>query len=197
MTEEGVVVKTEGKFATVRIEKKEECAKCGMCLFSGNANFIEFRATNAVGARNGDTVIIENSGEGKLLSSMLLFLVPLLLIGVAVAIGIFALSNNVAVGKDLWIAIISVGLIAIWYVILALLEKKFRKNKKFRVDIVQITKLAGYQEEKPKQDNRLQDNTDQNNRQQGDENIKDYQDDEYGEYRKVKYDNDYDDYNDR
>ena len=50
MTESGKVVKTEGKYATVRIDKKDECGKCGMCLFAANASYTEMRARNDAGA---------------------------------------------------------------------------------------------------------------------------------------------------
>ena len=133
MREAGKVVKTEGKYATVRIDKKEECAKCGLCLFSGNAQFTTLRAHNAVGAKSGDDVIVENSGGGKLLGALLVFLVPLLLIGAATLLGLFVIK------KEIWILLLSLIFILSWYTILGLFDKKLRKSDKFCARIVRIT----------------------------------------------------------
>lgn len=132
MREAGKVVKTEGKYATVRIDKKEECAKCGLCLFSGNAQFTTLRAHNAVGAKSGDDVIVENSGGGKLLGALLVFLVPLLLIGAATLFGLFVIK------KEIWILLLSLIFILSWYTILGFFDKKLRNSDKLRTVIVEI-----------------------------------------------------------
>ena len=133
MTESGKVVKTEGRYATVRIDKKDECGKCGMCLFAANASYTEMRARNDAGAALGDEVAIATAESGKTLSAVLVFLVPLLLIVLAAAIGLFV------IGKEIWILLLSVIFIISWYTILGLFDKKLRKNDKFCARIVRIT----------------------------------------------------------
>ena len=133
MTESGKVVKTEGKYATVRIDKKDECGKCGMCLFAANASYTEMRARNDAGAALGDEVTIATAESGKTLSAVLVFLVPLLLIVLAAAIGLFV------IGKEIWILLLSLIFIISWYTILGLFDKKLRKNDKFCARIVRIT----------------------------------------------------------
>lgn len=133
MTESGKVVKTEGKYATVRIDKKDECGKCGMCLFAANASYTEMRARNDAGAALGDEVAIATAESGKTLSAVLVFLVPLLLIVLAAAIGLFV------IGKEIWILLLSLIFIISWYTILGLFDKKLRKNDKFCARIVRIT----------------------------------------------------------
>ena len=133
MTESGKVVKTEGKYATVRIDKKDECGKCGMCLFAANASYTEMRARNDAGAALGDEVAIATAESGKTLSAVLVFLVPLLLIVLAAAIGLFV------IGKEIWILLLSLIFILSWYTILGLFDKKLRKNDKFCARIVRIT----------------------------------------------------------
>ena len=133
MTESGKVVKTEGKYATVRIDKKDECGKCGMCLFAANASYTEMRARNDAGAAAGDEAVVETAESGKTLSAVLVFLVPLLLIVLAAAIGLFI------IGKEIWILLLSLIFILSWYTILGLFDKKLRKSDKFCARIVRIT----------------------------------------------------------
>lgn len=132
MTEVGKVIKTDGRYATVRIDKKEECGKCGMCLFAQNASFTDMRAQNFAGAKQGDSVIVENGGDAKLIGSLLLFLVPLMLIGVAAAISILVIK------KEIWILLLSLIFIVSWYTILGFFDKKLCKKDKFCVKVVKI-----------------------------------------------------------
>ena len=132
MTESGKVVKTEGKYATVRIDKKHECGKCGMCLFAANASYTEMRARNDAGAAVGDEAVVETAESGKTLFAVLVFLVPLLLIVLAAAIGL------VIIGKEIWILLLSLIFILSWYTILGFFDKKLRNSDKLRTVIVEI-----------------------------------------------------------
>lgn len=134
MTEQGLVTAVSEKHATVKVDKKDECSKCGMCLFPKNANSVDFYAENTVGAKEGDSVIIDVSGGGKLLGAILVFLIPLILIGVS------ALINYFFINVEIWILILSVIFIVLWYTILAVIDKKLKKTKVFCSKIVQIVK---------------------------------------------------------
>ncbi|MBQ9756520.1 MAG: SoxR reducing system RseC family protein [Clostridia bacterium] len=132
MIEQGVVVKTENKFATVKVDKKDECSKCGMCLFPKNASSIEFTATNDKGAMVGDTVIIETEKDTKFLGAILVFLIPLILIGLAVLI------NALFIKSEIWVAALAVGFVVLWFFVLALIDKKLKKAFAFAPKIVEI-----------------------------------------------------------
>ena len=129
MEETGRVFKTDKNFATVRVEKKDECAKCGMCAFPKNAGYTEFYASNAVGAKAGDEVKIKTSDRGKFLGTLLVFGVPLLLIALAAVITFTAIKN------EIFVLVLSAGFIAAWYTVLAVLDKKFRALKTFSSEI--------------------------------------------------------------
>ena len=131
MQEQGLVVKIEGNTATVRVDKKDECGKCGMCLFPKNASHIDFEAQNDLGVAEGDTVIIQTQKEGKLLGVLLAFLVPLILVGAGVLLGLLVFGNElVALG-------ISVVLVIVWYVVLSFIDKKLKKSMGFKPTIIQ------------------------------------------------------------
>ena len=133
MREIGKVSKTEGKYAIVKVQKKDECSKCGMCLFPKNASEIEFRAKNTLSAKEGDDVLINTSNErGKLVGILLVFLVPLLLIGLAVLIEKLFIKN------EIFILPISIGLIVVWFFMLSFIDKKIAKNDKYVCEIIEI-----------------------------------------------------------
>ena len=133
MQEIGKVSKTEGKYAIVKVKKKDECSKCGMCLFPKNASEIEFRAKNTLSAKEGDDVLINTSNErGKLVGILLVFLVPLLLIGLAVLIEKLFIKN------EIFILPISIGLIVVWFFMLSFIDKKIAKNDKYVCEIIEI-----------------------------------------------------------
>ena len=133
MEEIGKVSKIDGNYAIVKVSKKDECSKCGMCLFPKNANEIEFRAKNIVSAQEGDEVLINTSTErGKLAGILLVFLVPLLLIGLAVLI------EKLFIRNEIFILPMSIGLIVIWFFSLAFIDKKIAKNDKYVSEIKKI-----------------------------------------------------------
>ncbi len=133
MTEQGVVTKG-GDIAKVKIDKKDECSKCGMCLFPKNASSIEITAENKLGAVKGDKVMIERTGEPKLLGILLAFVVPLILIGLS------ALLTYLVIKVEIYMLILSVSLVAVWYVCLAFLDKKLKTLKKYGSKIIEIIK---------------------------------------------------------
>ncbi len=132
MKELGVVTAVKGKKATVKVDKKDECSKCGMCLFPKNASSIEFEADNLVGANVGDTVCFERQTDGKLLGILLVFLVPLLLIGISAVLCYFVIK------KEIYMLIISLPAIVIWFFVLSFIDKKIKKTSKFRSVITAV-----------------------------------------------------------
>lgn len=147
MIEVGKVIKTKGKRAEVKVEKKDECSKCGMCIFPKNATSIVFSANNDLNAVEGDTVKMQMSEKSKLLGALLVFLVPLILIGIS------AVVTYVFIKKEIFLLAISIPLIVIWYVILAFIDKKIARAKNFSPTIVQILEHEKNQiEEKQKEE---------------------------------------------
>lgn len=132
MTESGYVVKTEKNRAIVKVDKKDECAKCGMCLFKNGASFIEYSATNGINAKAGDKVVIETQKDAKFLAILLVFLVPLVLIGLSFIL------NYLTLKSDVFLLVLSFGLIGIWFVILGVIDKKIKKLNGFCPKIVKI-----------------------------------------------------------
>lgn len=134
MQEYATVVKTEKGVATLSVNKKDECSKCGMCLFPANARSIEFQAKNDVGASQGDTVLIQVKDQGKLTALILVFLVPLLLILLSSLIAQFV------IGQELWMLWLSLMSVTAWFLVLPLIDKRLEKTKQFSTEIISIIK---------------------------------------------------------
>lgn len=132
MQESAIVKKVDGQTATLVIDKKDECSKCGMCLFPKGANAIEFEAVNKVDAKVGDTVLIERQEKGKLTAIILVFLVPLLLILLSSVIALMV------IGSELWALGLSLISLAVWFVLLAFIDKKLKRTKGFITVIVRV-----------------------------------------------------------
>lgn len=134
MREIGKVTEVDGKRAIVRVDKKDECSKCGMCLFPKNANHVEFPTENALGAKVNDLVEIETTKDAKLLGAVLVFLIPLILIGLSALLTyLFSIS-------EIWTLIFSVIFIILWYTILAVIDKSLKNKTNFCPRIVGILK---------------------------------------------------------
>ncbi len=145
MRELGVITKIKDNIATVKVNKNDECSKCGMCLFPKGASSVDFEAENAVSAKMGDTVIIETQKEGKLLGATLAFLVPLLLIGLALLLNYLVIFNElISLG-------VALGLIAVWYVVLAFIDKKLKKAVGFSAKVVEIVLNSQDEQQNPDQ----------------------------------------------
>ena len=132
MKETGVVTEIRGKTSVVSVDRKDECSRCGLCLFKEGTNKTEFFVKSEDGVSVGDTVEIERSESGKFMGVILAFFVPLLFIGLAVAI------NYLFINSEIWILILSIGFIAVWYAILALFDKRLKKSAAFNARIVSV-----------------------------------------------------------
>lgn len=91
---EAVVVKIEHAFAYVKAERKTSCSGCSesSCGTSVLANFFGlksplYRASNEVGAKVGDRVVVGMNESALFKGTLLLYLFPLLLLFAGAAAG--------------------------------------------------------------------------------------------------------------
>lgn len=132
MIERGIVTSLDGDYAYVKVNKKDECSKCGMCLFPKNADSIKFRSENKIGAKIGDTVVIETKEKAKTLGILLVFGVPLLLVIASLILGYIFIKNETVS------LIVAVGVVIIWFFILSLIDRKLKNSLKFSSKIQEI-----------------------------------------------------------
>lgn len=132
MRENGEVVKVEKNYAVVKVDRKSECEKCGMCGMKSGMSFIEINSTNTVGAKVGDKVVIETGGKVKLAATLFTFVVPLILLAAAIVFGYSYIKN------ELYILAICLGTLVAWYTILSFIDKKLARLRGFCPEIIQI-----------------------------------------------------------
>ncbi|MBR5516301.1 MAG: SoxR reducing system RseC family protein [Clostridia bacterium] len=82
MKQSGIVLKTDGEFATVEVMQSSACAGCSKqegCVSCKKKT--KAVAYNPIGAVKGDKVILETKSSTVLLYALLVFVLPLLLCG--------------------------------------------------------------------------------------------------------------------
>lgn len=78
MTEQGVVLSVKEKFAKVRIGRNSACASCGKCGMTQKQKYVDFYASNDVGAQQGDTVELDIPEANSAKLAFVAYFVPLI-----------------------------------------------------------------------------------------------------------------------
>ncbi len=129
---EGIVRKLEGDKARVFIKRNtmcgDSCATCGLC--GDKATVIG--ADNAVDAQVGDHVMVEIQTQSGLLGAFLAYGVPILIILLGMVMITITKANQLQ-----GIVGVVVG-IAVWFLLMWVMEKKGILKKKFGAKIVSI-----------------------------------------------------------
>jgi len=131
MTEQGKVIKVERGRATVEIPRKSACDKCGMCLIIPTKQVVTITLDNGVGAKVGDTVELSMGANYVLLASVLTYLIPLLFFALGLILGVVIINELAGIIGGILFAVIA-------YVIIAILDKKFKLKRGFAPMISKI-----------------------------------------------------------
>lgn len=121
MTEKGIVAKVVGSKATVRFDRRSACDKCHMCAVTKDGMKVEVVVDNKLGASVGDVVEVEMGEKYVLTSAVIVYVIPLVLIGVGIGVG--TLLNELAE------ALFALGGLVVGFVIAFLLDKFVIRKK--------------------------------------------------------------------
>lgn len=134
---EAVVVKIEHAVAYVQAERKSSCSGCSesSCGTSVLANFFGqkaplYRASNEVGAKVGDRVVVGMNESALFKGTLLLYLFPLLLLFVGAVAG-SALAVTAEVKDGYSVAGAFIGLV-VGFIGLKLLSSKMGLGRQFQ-----------------------------------------------------------------
>jgi sigma-E factor negative regulatory protein RseC len=134
---EAVVVKIEHGVAYVQAERKTSCSSCSesSCGTSVLANYFGqktqlYRASNDVGAKVGDRVVVGMNESALFKGTLLLYLFPLLLLFVGAVAG-SALADSADVKDGYSVAGAFIGLVA-GFIGLKLLSAKIGLGRQFQ-----------------------------------------------------------------
>lgn len=134
MEEIGKVVKLDKNHAVVRFNRKSSCANCGMCGFKKNDTHVDLRVKNTLNANENDEVVIKMQDSGVLLSSIIVYLIPVVFLFLGILVGSF-------IFEQMWAQFtFALGLVVVSFLVIFLLDKKFKYTKKFSPEMVEIHK---------------------------------------------------------
>ncbi len=134
----GVVTSLQGALAKVHFQRGSMCAHCGACLAVGEKEMEILADNSTAGAKPGDLVTVELSAGKVLRASVLAYVIPL--IGLVAGVLLGSLLSEIAG------VILGVGLCALSYALLRILDKKFQKRQTFRPRITGILEAADTKE---------------------------------------------------
>ncbi|MCT4687608.1 SoxR reducing system RseC family protein [Vallitalea sp.] len=131
MAETGIVIKETGKYVTVKLERREACAKCRACTAGFETKDMIIEAENICDAKEGDEVEISLEQSNFLKAVLIMYTVPLIFLFVGLGVG-YLISYALHLQSVEIIAVIfGFVLLAISYLIIRSNEDKWR-DKKFR-----------------------------------------------------------------
>jgi len=87
MREQGIIISTDGERATIEINRGSKCDGCRACHTFGESK-MRLEARNALHAHVGDAVEVEVQPGNVIKNSLLIFILPLFLMGVGYFVGV-------------------------------------------------------------------------------------------------------------
>ena len=125
----GTVTEINGDKAKVVFKRSKACGDCHACVSFGSDQ-AETELQNTLGAKVGDRVSIELHSGSVFKASLIMYGIPLVALLAGVLAGSFI--------NDLCTAVFGIGAAVIAFLIIRLLEPKFRKMGKFDPQMIEI-----------------------------------------------------------
>lgn len=131
MLETGIIIKTNEKTATVRINKAQSCSHCKAGCMEREGSMIT-EAENPIGANLGDTVSLEINSKTALIATFVVFGLPLLMMFIGVFVADF-------IKKDQLLSIIT-GVIMLLLTLIPLkaYDKHLKRIGKCSITIIEV-----------------------------------------------------------
>jgi len=122
LEETGLVTAVNGGVISVQFERKAECEKCKMCAFPAGSKNFNLELDNTIGAKEGDRVLVHLSGGYVVMSSFLVYIIPLLFCFIGLLIGFLT-------GNDLLTVVLAVSFLVLGFLAAVLTEKLLKKKR--------------------------------------------------------------------
>ncbi|MBO5285722.1 MAG: SoxR reducing system RseC family protein [Clostridia bacterium] len=134
MKETGIVTKLNKNTVSVKVNCTSDCSKCGMCSSKNRDTSKDFVAKiDGFDVKVGDNVTIETQKDLRLISYLLIFGIPLILVVLSIVIGTIYLN-------ELWTVFIAVVSVALWYALLSLIDKRISVLKGYSYKVTHVYK---------------------------------------------------------
>ncbi len=123
MRECGVVVNVSGRYAKVKMERKQGCKDCNLCGFGKNKKTVNLNVINDFEAKVGDIAEVEFSSVEVSKAISIIYVVPIILAG----LGIFITSLLKL--PELIQLIVAFSMLSLSVLFIYLFEKSFKKRE--------------------------------------------------------------------
>jgi positive regulator of sigma E activity len=134
MREEGTVVGVQGHLVRVRMKPGPDCGTCCACsVLGGGQRELEFPTDKPVSA--GDRVLVDIGPTSSLLSTLLLFVLPLIGLVAGVIIGDQWRPLGSRESSSL---VLGFGLVALLYAFAAILDRAWLRKRQPQPTIVEV-----------------------------------------------------------
>lgn len=140
----GTVESVEGENVVVVSKRSSACVSCKNCanstachaqlVFGNQTEIVKIEAKNVVGAKQGDTVELETSTVKTLMTSFVVFLLPVIVAVIAY------LTVSKKYGETLCVAVTAISFLVCFFVLVKLMNVYVKKN--FTVYAVKISEKS-------------------------------------------------------
>ena len=133
ITEVGTVDKIKGNLYYVKLSKSEKCEGCKVCDFGKN-NSITVPSLTEVDCKVGDSVIIRSPVKKRYLSSIIMYLIPIVVVLVCAIISYNATKDDLTV-----LISCAIGLV-VSFLVIFILDKLVRNKDNMPLIIKNVSK---------------------------------------------------------
>lgn len=133
--EKGKVLETKNDFVTVEVKRSFECEGCNLESFcmKGNEDKTQFEIANTLEAKKNDLVTFELNPRSRVLSSFLIFIMPLIILCMIYFItkNLLSFSENIAI-------VLSIAAWGLSFFLLKYFNSVLGKSNFFKPKLIEI-----------------------------------------------------------
>ncbi len=143
VTEQGVVERTEGRSAWIRVERSSACASCPSrdeCNVESGGGMV-VKAENTAGCSTGDRVRLSMPARSFLKSTFLVYILPV----AALVVGAFfgrKFINIERISEDTASVVCAFGFMALYFLLLRHADRKFARDSNSSPRITAVIKKS-------------------------------------------------------
>ena len=127
--EAGIVISQNGDFLDVSLIKTEACAKCRACIAGMSKQEMRLSARNLCGAKIGDRVRIELDDGAFLVSSLVMYGFPLLMLVLGIFVGYLLSRAFVYINPEILSVLCGMFSLGMSFFLIRKNEKRFHRPK--------------------------------------------------------------------
>jgi len=135
MLEHGTVMGVEGRRVRVRMKPGPECGSCCACsALTGGSHDLELESDRPVAP--GDHVVVEIGSTSPVLSTLLVFVLPL--VGLVAGVIVGSVWRPLGLGGDAASLVLGFGLMLLLFAFAAVIERVYIRKKQRPPAIVEV-----------------------------------------------------------